>query len=358
MKAVYRYIIALVVSLTIAISALLIAGRKTCQGVRFFVIGDWGRNGSFSQRELGAYMNTVAEKFQPEFIISTGDNFYPSGLSSADDPQFSSSFMQIYKGSYLKDVPWHVVLGNHDYASPCGECTCKIFDQSPDRNVTDHPCCNSPLWQLGLTLKNRDPRWNSQRTFDKFLAGGRIHLLFIDTSPFVEVYRQEESEFFSTCEGGVNDQCWECQLREIEYRLNTSNADWKIVVGHHTIYSNGIHLNTSELVQHLDPILRQNQVQLYLNGHDHDLEHIYFGGDSIHYVTSGAGSSTRWFKSTSGSWFQWDKPGFVAVTIYPKTTQLDYYGLDAGKLFTMQIQQDGQVKHAKKFVPNRYAQQL
>src|SRR5690606_5278624 len=47
-------------------------------------------------------------------IISTGDNFYPNGVSSTSDKQWKTSFEEIYTGNHLQ-CPWYVVLGNHDY---------------------------------------------------------------------------------------------------------------------------------------------------------------------------------------------------------------------------------------------------
>lgn len=56
--------------------------------------------------------------------------------------------------------------------------------------------------------------------------------------------------------------------------LKQSNAKWKIVVGHHTIRSAGHHGDTEELVNHLLPILEANNIDLFINGHDHCLQHI------------------------------------------------------------------------------------
>ena len=48
-----------------------------------------------------------------------------------------------------------------------------------------------------------------------------------------------------------------------------SAAPWKLVVGHHTIYSGGSgHGDTPETVQLIEPLLRKHAVQAYVNGHD------------------------------------------------------------------------------------------
>ncbi|WP_369015077.1 metallophosphoesterase, partial [Klebsiella pneumoniae] len=61
-------------------------------------------------------------------------------------------------------------------------------------------------------------------------------------------------------------------LKDVDSALRESSAKWKIVVGHHTIKSAGQHGNTVELVAKLLPILQANDVDLYINGHDHCLQ--------------------------------------------------------------------------------------
>ena len=38
--------------------------------------------------------------------------------------------------------------------------------------------------------------------------------------------------------GGIAEQSWPSQVRELEYRLSSSKARWKIVVGHHPVRNN------------------------------------------------------------------------------------------------------------------------
>ena len=56
------------------------------------VFGDWGRNGEDNQKEVALEMGMVAKKFKPEFIISTGDNFYPNGVQSTRDHNWIASY--------------------------------------------------------------------------------------------------------------------------------------------------------------------------------------------------------------------------------------------------------------------------
>jgi len=56
------------------------------KALRFIVFGDWGRNG---------------EDNQMEFIVSTGDNFYPNGVRSTRDHNWLASYENIYTAHSL-----------------------------------------------------------------------------------------------------------------------------------------------------------------------------------------------------------------------------------------------------------------
>lgn len=69
--------------------------------------------------QVASLMAWRAYSLRPQFVISTGDNMYPHGLNSTDDPRFDASFTSVYSAGSLQ-VPWHAVLGNHDYVG--GSC--------------------------------------------------------------------------------------------------------------------------------------------------------------------------------------------------------------------------------------------
>lgn len=59
-------------------------------------IGDWGRQGEYNQTDVADIMAAAARDVPPEFVVSVGDNFYPSGLTSVDDANFDQSFKAVY----------------------------------------------------------------------------------------------------------------------------------------------------------------------------------------------------------------------------------------------------------------------
>ncbi|KAK9807884.1 hypothetical protein WJX72_012198 [[Myrmecia] bisecta] len=306
-----------------------LANRPTAEGDQatqtFFVLGDWGRQGEFNQTEVAEQMAAQARTYKPAFVVNTGDNFYPGGLFSVDDPNFDDSFRNVYDAPELQ-VPFHGVLGNHDYGDgqdPRIREECKVLTGAD----CGRDCCYSPLHQLDATLWKQDARWHMQRSKTLPLAGGMLDLFFYDTPPFVAEYR---THAWSEYPGGLASQSWAAGLRELESALAQSEAAWKVVIGHHPVRSNGMHGDTMELREHVEPLLEKYGVQLYLCGHDHLLEHIHKEGGLTHFIVSGGGSQTRsGFSSKLDSIFQYDASGFVAVSVSNTEITADFFGIES-----------------------------
>ena len=94
------------------------AARASEDHLSFLVVGDWGRRGAYNQTAVARAMGACGAVSRPDFVVSVGDNFYEGGLNSLDDPEFAHSFTNVYTHPSLQ-VPWHAVLGNHDYGD-CG----------------------------------------------------------------------------------------------------------------------------------------------------------------------------------------------------------------------------------------------
>ncbi|KAH6796210.1 hypothetical protein C2S51_037196 [Perilla frutescens var. frutescens] len=220
---------------------------KSDGSINALVIGDWGRKGDYNQSLLARQMGVTAEEMDIDFIISTGDNFYPGGLIDENDEAFHQSFSDIYTAPSLHKM-WYTVLGNHDYRG-------------------------NALAQLSPILKERDSRWFCKKSF--ILNTDIAEFFFIDTTPFQDKYFSDPEDQVYDWRGVLpRDKYLSTLLQDLEEALRKSHASWKIVVGHHTIKSASIHGSTQELVQKLLPILEAHNVDLYINGHDHCLEHI------------------------------------------------------------------------------------
>jgi hypothetical protein len=66
---------------------------------------------------------------------------------------------------------------------------------------------------------------------------------------------------------------------------------WLVCMGHHPIYSNGVHGDNAGLIKDWLPLFQENKVAFYFCGHDHDLQHLEFEGSSTSFVISGGGGA-------------------------------------------------------------------
>jgi acid phosphatase len=267
--------------------------------VRFLAFGDWGRDGQDFQLPVAEQMGLVAAADHSQFIVALGDNFYNDGVTSVEARQWTTSFEEVYTAPSLQ-IPWYVALGNHDYHTNVeAEVDYTLF---------------SPRWKMPTRY------YTVTRRID---AANTVQFFIIDSTPFVA-----QSGVQAARHSDAAQQDTAAQTAWLEAELKKSTAQWKIVCAHHPIYSSGKHGDTAALVEHIEPLLEKYGVQVYLNGHEHDLEHLRVG--QINYFTSGAGSKTRPATHDARTLFSLgDTGGFLAVKITPDTFEgrfIDYTG--------------------------------
>jgi tartrate-resistant acid phosphatase type 5 len=239
--------------------------KKIDNAIHFLVIGDWGRNGENYQKEVARAMGRAGHDLDIDFIITTGDNFYPIGVASTRDYHWISSFETIYTAQSLYRR-WYPVLGNHDYGA------------NPDA-VVEYSKVSS--------------RWAMpSRYYSQTFMNGRdtILIAFLDTDPIVKEMDGDPYDSVKYVKGGVARQ-----RQWLEDLLASSNARWKIVVGHHPMYTGGWRKNsvdTKNIKSFLGPIFEKNNVDVYIAGHEHHLEYTKPAGKT-HHIISGSGSEAR-----------------------------------------------------------------
>ncbi|UYQ91963.1 metallophosphoesterase [Chitinophaga horti] len=113
-------------------------------------------------------------------------------------------------------------------------------------------------------------------------------MAFIDTNPMIP-------EFYKNSEYGphVAGQQPERQLDWLDKLLANSDARWKIVVGHHPVYTAGPrteNYDTLAVRKALQPVLEKHKVDVYLSGHEHSMQHLKNSHEHFHQFISGAGS--------------------------------------------------------------------
>jgi acid phosphatase len=281
--------------------------RAAEPALTFLALGDWGRDGHDNQADVARQMGLTAQSIGARFVISVGDNFYEDGVTSVTDPQWKTSFEDVYTAPSLH-VPWRVALGNHDYH---GNSQAQI-------DYSKH----SARWSL-------PSRWYARR--ETAPDGATADFFFLDTSPFIRSYYEDGAEKVK-----VSGQDTAAQLSWFAGALAASKADWKIVVGHHPIWSGSKHGGMPELQTQFDPLLQKHGVALYLFGHEHDLQHIRHG--AVDYVCTGAGSLMRdHCDDAPGSDFCSLKPGFTAMRLTRRALQVAYRDAAGAELKVVDI---------------------
>lgn len=263
--------------------------------INFLIIGDWGAGGII-QKNVSTSMEKTIPVDYIQFVVSTGDNFYPSGVSSTTDSQWKTKFHNVYKGK-LQEISWYSVLGNHDYGlNPFAQVEySKVFTN----------------WVMP----------NNYYKFSKNIDNNTVDFFCIDTQLLIKGSKEEKDK----------------QLKWLEEELSTSKAQWKICVGHHMIRSHGVYGDQPFMMKTIKPLLDKYKVSLYLSGHDHDLQLIKAENDNFYQLISGAGAGARETGYGKNTLFAHTNGGYVSCSISNKNILCKFYNQYGNVVFTHTI---------------------
>lgn len=280
----------------------------------FLVVGDWGRNGFFNQADVARGMGRVGAQIHSRFTISTGDNFYTAGVTDTEDPKWDRSYEDIYTAPSLQSR-WYVVLGNHDWM---GNVPAQIeYTVTSDRWYMPAQYFTETM-RLGDSTDVRPPT--------------RVLFVYLDTTPIASD-ASRRSRYSSS---GIWDD--DAQLAWLDDTLRESDAEWKIVVGHHPVYTGSTsYLDNPLLIERLVPIFERHGVQAYFAGHEHSLQHHRPEGATVDYFISGAGSLTREVIQTPNTLFAYRSPGFMAVSLTRDQMEVRSYDEDGVLLYRADV---------------------
>lgn len=245
-----------------------------------FVLGDYGTGGSL-QKKVARTMNArAAGKGKPLAMVSTGDNIYPGGVTSATDSQWDSKFRTIYALDQLEKLSWIAVLGNHDYRGSVN---------------------------AQVEYSKLNARWIMPATYFVQACPGAETLLTFFCLDTQAILQKREG--------------WQLQLQWLKEQVKKSTSTWKVVVGHHPLRSYGHYQDQRFMLEHIKPILDEYGVAAYLCGHDHDLQIIQHPDDGFTCIVSGGGGGCR-----STSWGPYSKTaatgGGFAELLFDATTMV------------------------------------
>jgi tartrate-resistant acid phosphatase type 5 len=252
------------------------------QPVRVLAFGDYGDGGAAQKRVAGA-MQSYHQQQKFDFAITLGDNFYPAGMDSPTDPRWDSWWSSLYDP--LK-VPFYVSMGNHDW------------------NQSDSPAAE-------ILFSQRSPSWRLPAAYYTYEAGP-VQFFALDT-----------------------DIISEAQLRWLTQELDRSQATWKVVYGHHPIYSAGQHGDNNQKIRQLLPVLR-DRADVYIAGHDHDMQHLRPEG-RLHFFVAGSAGKLRPIEPGPRSLFARSANGFAVIDADRSTLTVKFVETDLSSPYSFTL---------------------
>jgi hypothetical protein len=233
--------------------------------VRFAAIADTGVGSKDQYAVANAMLQTYQQKPFP-FVLMAGDNIYPYGEISLAKPLFEEPYAPLLS----RDIKFYAALGNHDIIKT-----------------------NNGLDQINYPLFNMSDRYYS------FTKGNTA---------------EESIEFFAI---DTNENApWLDQLTWLDRQLANSKASWKIVFGHHPLYSSGRHGSNPRLAAKLAPIFARHKVSLYLCGHDHGYERFVPINGTTYIVNGGGGAPLYSFGKSPQTAFVSLQFSFMTFDVY------------------------------------------
>jgi hypothetical protein len=211
--------------------------------LRFAVIGDYGE-GNQAEQDVA----DLVKSWNPELIITLGDNNYPSGAAETIDDRigrFYSEFISPYQGAFGPGAGqnrFFPSLGNHDWDTAGAQA---YFDY--------------------FTLPN------NERYYD--FVWGPVHFFAVDSDS-----REPD---------GVSRVSPQAQW--LQERLAASTSPWKIVYFHHPPYSSGYHGPVDWMIWPL----AEWGASAVLSGHDHTYERLLV--DGIPFFINGVGGGPIYY---------------------------------------------------------------
>jgi 3',5'-cyclic AMP phosphodiesterase CpdA len=349
-----------------ALAALLAvaACADAPEELSFVAIGDMGTGGP-GQKRIAASIAERARAEPIDFVLTLGDNFYPAGVLSVDDPQWTSTIEDVYADHGLR-VPFHATLGNHDHQG-------FPLEQVAYSAVSDRWSMPAPYYLhtrvladgtevafFALDTDGIRGGMDGRRDPASAAALARVvrrELARLDASASDDVVRHiadlihpgddftvsriahlarrtgrpiDERLVAEAIAASVPED-YEAQLAWLDRALSASDARWKIVYGHHPLFGHQPERGHQwAMIERVEPILVRHGVDLYLAGHDH-LTDLMRPVKGVHYVTSGGGAGDDHpypIDETDESYYIGTDGGFTLLRVTPDRIEVEAVDID------------------------------
>lgn len=227
--------------------------------LQIVALGDAGEGPEERGSHLATTINAVKKLGTADAILLLGDNVYRCGVRDTEDDEWE----RVIAPLFAIGRPIYPVLGNHDWGR---KATSGCTFSNPDAQIQQTGRPGFELWRFPA------PMYVMNTAVAEFIL--------FDSSPIAYAWPEERADPL-------------CQLRAALARPKTT--PWRVVVAHHPLYSCGDHgdeASTLMMRAALEELLAGSDVDVYLAGHDHDLEISSEPRRPVH-VVSGSASKIR-----------------------------------------------------------------
>ncbi|OFV83900.1 MAG: hypothetical protein A3D93_02255 [Acidobacteria bacterium RIFCSPHIGHO2_12_FULL_67_30] len=248
--------------------------------IRFAVIGDSG-TGDAHQYRIAEQMVAWHDRLPYELVLMLGDNVYGAFWGGGNRKDFEEKFDRPYAELLRRGVVFRAALGNHDTRADGG----RHLIEARDRFHIEGP-----------------------EGYYSFTAGTQP-----DGAPLIEFFVINTVRL-------EKDKKDPEQLAWLDKALAESQARWRIVYGHHPLYSTGKrHGGDEKLREKIEPLLLRQEkpttkpddgassplpamrrVQVVLAGHDHIYQRFHPQKGIFYFVCGSSGKLRRGDAGPSG----------------------------------------------------------
>lgn len=317
-----------------AVSPNLLAKKEVAadrDAAHALIIGDWGYlpkpskdgpqgNSYGAQSQVAEGMRLYASKYSlhSAALFLLGDNWYGDLPDGAASSRWVDQFEKMYPAEIFPG-PAYTMLGNHDYQT-----------LPPTVNKVE---AELEYAKTGRGIDGKPTRWTLPSrwyTFNFPTHNPLMHCIVLDSNMPAADGRWQHNENFT-----LKPEEQAEQLRWLEEQLQKPRTTpFLTVMGHHPVYSNGPHGDHPVLVRDWSPLFKKYNVDLYLAGHDHDLQVLHFEDHpTTHFLSGGGGADLYALKidDLSRGPYAQEVHGFSHLSVTKRELQLRH--LDSGGWF-------------------------
>lgn len=335
---------------------LILLIPSTSWSQKVFLIGDAGEPKS-PDKNLMLLQSQFKDATENDFLIFLGDNLYPKGLPSIEDPEREEmenklipqlEVMKAFPGKAL------IIPGNHDWAQGRNYGWERALEM--ERFVRQYFDGQNVLLPIGGCPGPIEIPMSDKST-----------LIILNTQYFLHSWDKPDED--DNCENKSTVEA----LEELKSVIIRNKGKHILIAAHHPMYTYGEHHGNFSFKEQLLPIpllgsihplfrktigniqdnthpkykavmnqiltaMNEAESVVYAAGHEHSLQLIQRNGH--HFIVSGSGSKITHVKQGKGSLFAKSEQGFAVLDLSENgTASVDYFGMNSGALFSKELYQ-------------------